>query len=68
MRWRDELRPHRRWRLEDVRGDQLLGNDIEREALGSEKRLVASLTATPRSSVSSGARTVCPLTDYNVVC
>ena len=36
MRWRDELRPHRRWRLEDVRGDQLLGNAMEREALGSE--------------------------------
>ena len=36
MSWRDERRSRRRWRLEDVRGDRLLGNAIERGALGSE--------------------------------
>ena len=36
MSWRDEQRSHRRWRLENVRGDQLVGNAMERRALGSE--------------------------------
>ena len=36
MSWRDEQRSARRWRLEDVRGDRLLGNAMERGALGSE--------------------------------
>ena len=36
MSWRDERRSRRRWRLEDVRGDRLLGNAMERGALDNE--------------------------------
>ena len=36
MSWRDEQRSRHRWLFEDVRGDRLLGNAMERAALGSE--------------------------------
>ena len=36
MSWRDEQRSRHRWLFKDVRGDRLLGNAMERAALGSE--------------------------------